>query len=76
MYIFSVERDLDHKALFLDIFDELVAGTFFGKKIDLLIFSLRISFGISFLDVKQVSFLIPQRCEPLKEWVAAGVKRR
>jgi len=64
MYIFSVERDLDHKALFLDIFDELVAGTFFGKKkIDLLIFSLRISFGISFLDVKQVSFLIPQRCD-------------
>ena len=32
MYIFSVERDLDHKALFLDIFDELVAGTFFEKK--------------------------------------------
>lgn len=62
MYIFSVERDLDHKALFLDIFDELVAGTFFEKK-DLLIFSLRISFGISFLDVKQVSFLIPQRCD-------------
>lgn len=32
MYIFSVERDLDHKALFLDIFDELAAGTFFEKK--------------------------------------------
>lgn len=32
MYIFSVERDLDHKALFLDIFDELVAGMFFEKK--------------------------------------------
>ena len=75
MYIFSVERDLDHKALFLDIFDELVAGMFFEKKIDLLIFSLRISFGISFLDVKQVSFLIPQRCD-LRRWVAAGVKRR
>lgn len=56
MYIFLMERAFDHKSLFSDILDKLIARIFLKKWIYC---SLSISFG-TFLEVIQVSSLIPK----------------